>query len=247
MMSQMTRLRIGLVAASIFAPAVPIAAVAAEAATPPTISVSGEATVQALPDLAEVTGGVTTQAKTAREASDGNNKAMAGVIAALKAAGIAEADIRTLRLSLQPQFAPNRPADAATIVGYRAGNEVTVRLHDVAKVAETLDALLAAGANDVGGVNFLVSNASKLLDDARPKAIADARRKAEIYAKAAGVTLGAPLSIGEGSVVVPIRRQTAFGGQAMAAPGATPTPIIAGDQTLTVAVSVSYEIKAATP
>ena len=84
------------------------------------------------------------------------------------------------------------------IVGYRASNRVTVRIHDVSKVAGVIDTLVGAGANDIGNVTFEVSQASKLLDDAREKAVADARRKAEIYAKAAGVTLGAPLSISEG-------------------------------------------------
>ena len=70
-------------------------------------------------------------------------------------------------------------------------------MRDVTKVASVIDALVGAGANEIGGINFMVSQASKLLDEAREKAIADARRKAEIYAKAAGVTLGAPLSISE--------------------------------------------------
>src|SRR5262249_10243859 len=163
--------------------------------------------------------GVTTQAKTARDASDNNNKAMAAVLAALKGAGIADADIRTSRLSLQPQFSPVRSgADAPTIIGYHASNTVTVRVRDIAKVADTIDALLAAGANEIGGVNFLVSNASKWLDEARPKAIADARRKAEIYAKAAGVSLGAPLSISEESGVGPIAPRGFATGMAAAAP-----------------------------
>ena len=100
------------------------------------------------------------------------------------------------------------------------------------------------GANDIGGVSFTISNASRLLDDARPKAIADARRKAEIYAKAAGVSIGAPLSISEGSVVVPFARQREF---SAGAPLAAATPIAAGNETLTVTVSVSYEIKPVTP
>ena len=86
---------------------------------------------------------------------------------------------------------------ASPIVGYRASNRVTIRLRDVTKVASVIDMLVGAGANDIGGINFTVSQASKLLDEAREKAIADARRKAEIYAKAAGVTLGEPLSISE--------------------------------------------------
>ena len=88
------------------------------------------------PDLAEIEGGVTSEAKTAREASEANNAAMGKVLLALKAAGIDEKDIQTSRLSLQPQNAPNRPRARSAIVGYRASNRVTVRLHDVTKVAE---------------------------------------------------------------------------------------------------------------
>jgi uncharacterized protein len=224
--------------------AAPVAARAADV-PPPTISVTGEATVSVAPDLAEVEGGVTTQAKTAREASDGTNKAMAAVLAALKGAGVADADIRTLRLSLQPQMVPARAGDTPpAIVGYRASNRVAVRVHDITKVASTLDTLLAAGANDIGGVNFMISNTSKWLDEARPKAVADARRKAEIYAKAAGVALGAPLSITEESASGPIMPRSFAAAPAMAA---APTPIAAGDETLTIRISVSWEIKPATP
>jgi len=111
-------------------------------------------------------------------------------------------------------------------------------VHDVARVADTIDTLLAAGANDLGGVSFQVSNASQLLDDARPRAIADARRKAEIYAKAAGVAVGAPLSISEANTGPPVPRFLA--GRALAA-----TPIASGDETLTVSITASYELKPA--
>lgn len=239
----MVRVRLLAIAAALAASA-PLAAYAADT-PPPTISVTGEASVSVAPDLAEVDGGVTTQAKTAREASDANNKAMAAVLAALKGAGIAETDIRTSRLSLQPQVAPARVSSDTppAIVGYRASNRVTVRVHDMGKVASTLDTLLAAGANDIGGIDFMVSNASKWLDEARPKAIADARRKAEIYAKAAGVSIGAPLSISEESSSGPIVPRAFKAGLAPAAP----TPIAVGDETLTITISVAYEIKPATP
>ena len=120
------------------------------------------------PDLAEVEAGVTSDAKTAREASETNNAAMGKLLLALKAAGIDAKDIQTSRLSLQPQNAPNRTGPPA-IAGYRASNRVTVRLRDVAKVAGTIDMLVGAGANDIGGINFVVSQASKLLDDARDR------------------------------------------------------------------------------
>jgi uncharacterized protein YggE len=204
---------------------------------PPAISVSGEATVSVPPDLAEVEAGVTSDARTAREASEANNAAMGKLLLALKAAGIDARDIQTSRLSLQPQNAPNR-SGPSTIASYRASNRVTVRLHDVTKVASTIDVLVGAGANEIGGINFMVSQASKLLDDARTQAVADARRKAEIYAKAAGVTLGAPLSISEEGSPGPMPFRKMMGGMAAA------TPVAQGEETLSVTVNVTWAIKA---
>src|ERR1700694_1189973 len=191
-------------AAAVIAGALLATPALAQTVVPPSvISVTGEATVSVPPDQAQIDGGVTSEAKTAREASDANNTAMGKVLLALKGAGIEEKDVQTSRLSLQPQSAPNRTGPAA-IVSYRASNRVIIRLRDVTKVASVIDTLVAAGANEIGGINFMVSAASKLLDDAREQAIADARRKAEIYAKAAGVTLGSPVSISEGGTPVPI-------------------------------------------
>ncbi|KJC61362.1 hypothetical protein UP10_07350 [Bradyrhizobium sp. LTSPM299] len=214
----------------------------AESDFPPAISVTGEASVSAPPDEAQLDAGVTTDAKTAREAADANNVTMGKVLAALKGAGLAEKDYQTSRLSLQPQFAnrlPSSPNAPPSIVGYHASNRVTIKLHDVTKVGAVIDVLVGAGANDIGGINFLVSQASKLLDDAREKAIADARRKAEIYAKAAGVTLGAPLSISEvGSAPMPM-----FRAKMATATFAAPTPVAQGEETLSVTVNVSWAIK----
>jgi len=208
----------------------------AETAPPPAISVTGEATVSVPPDQAQIDGGVTSDAKTAREASDANNAAMGKVLLALKGAGIDEKDYQTSRLSLQPQYAPNR-SGSSPVVGYRASNRVTVRLRDVNKVAGIIDVLVGAGANELGGINFVVSQASKLLDDTREKAVADARRKAEIYAKAAGVTLGEPLSISEEGAATPVLRGK------MMAPMAAGAAVAQGEETLSVTVSVSWAIK----
>ncbi len=201
-----------------------------------TISVTGEAQLSVPPDLAQIDGGVTTEAKSAREASEANNAAMGKVLLALKGGGIDEKDFQTSRLSLQPQYAPNR-SGPNTVTGYQASNHVTIKLRDISKVAGVIDMLVAAGANNIGGINFMVSAASKLLDDAREQAIADARRKAEIYAKAAGVALGAPVSISEeGSPgPMPFRR--------MAAGMAASAPVAQGEETLQVTVSVSWAIK----
>jgi uncharacterized protein len=213
----------------------------AQTVPPPAISVTGEATVSVAPDMAQIDGGVTSDAKTARAASEANNAAMGKVLLALKGAGIDEKDYQTSRLSLQPQFAANyNPSDRASgIVSFRASNRVTVKVHDVTKVANVIDVLVGAGANEIGGINFTVTQASKHLDEAREKAIADARRKAEIYARAAGVTLGEPLSISEEGAPVPMYRGK------MAAPMAAGAPVAQGEETLSVTVSVSWAVKPA--
>ena len=234
LMKHRTPLFAAIAAATLFA-----APALAQTVPPAMISVTGEATVSVPPDQAQIDAGVATEAKTAREASDTNNAAMGKVLLALKGAGIEEKDYQTSRLSLQPESAPNRTAGPATIIGYRASNRVTIRLRDVSKVASVIDTLVGAGANDIGGINFTVSQASKLLDDAREQAIADARRKAEIYAKAAGVTLGAPLSISEGGMPVPIPYRRMAAGMAAAA------PVAQGEETLQVTVAVSWAIKQA--
>jgi uncharacterized protein YggE len=225
-------------AAAIAAGALLAAPAQAEVIPPAAISVTGEAIVSVPSDLAQIDSGVTSEAKTAREASDSNNAAMGKVLLALKGAGIEEKDFQTSRLSLQPQSAPNRTGPS-TIVGYRASNRVTIRLRDVTKVANVIDTLVGAGANEIGGINFMVSQASKLLDEARERAVADARRKAEIYAKAAGVTLGAPLSIAEEGNAAPIPYRKMVVGMAASA------PVAQGEETLQVSVSVSWAIKPA--
>jgi uncharacterized protein YggE len=225
-------MRSPLILAALLATAAPAIA----ETTTPTVTVSGEAQVSVMPDLAQIDGGVTIEARSAREASEANNRAMASVLAALKAAGIAENDIRTSRLSLFPQSTPSKVNGPPQITSYRASNRVTVRIRDIGKVATTIDAMVGAGANDIGGINFIVSQESKLLDDARVKAVEDARRKADIYAKAANIRLGAPVSISEDGGDGP--RPTGR----MYKAGVAATPIAPGEETLRVSVSVSYEI-----
>src|ERR1700758_410763 len=237
-------MRMRIPAGAVFLAAAATAAtftVPAYADEPPSfISVTGEARISVPPDLAQIDAGVTSEAKTAREASDANNAAMGKVLLALKGAGLDEKDYQTSRLSLQPQYSAVKSGSPAVISGYRASNRVTIRLRDVTKVASVIDTLVTAGANEIGGINFMVSQASKLLDDARGQAVADARRKAEIYAKAAGVTLGAPLTISEEGAAQPLFRAR------MAAPmAAAPAPVAQGEETLSITVGMTWAIKPA--
>jgi hypothetical protein len=197
------------------------------------VTVTGEATVAVAPDAAVIRIGVSSQDKTAREASDANAKQMTAVLAAIKSNNIAERDIQTSRLSLQPQYDPNK-SGTAHLTGFQATNQVTVRIRDIGNLAAILDSAISAGANEMSGIEFIVSEQSKLLDRARDDAIADAHRKAELYAKAAGARLGHVVAISEeGSTPAPRPMQALRAGA---------VPISPGEQTLRAVVTVSYEL-----
>src|SRR4029079_17046648 len=140
------------------------------------VTVTGEATVAVAPDTAMIRIGVTSQDKTAREAGEVNAKQMPAVLAAIKDAGIADRDIQTSRLSLQPQYDPNK-SGTARLTGFQATHQGQVRIRSIAKLPTVVDRAIGAGANEMSGIEFVVSEQSKLLDQARDDPIADARRK----------------------------------------------------------------------
>lgn len=199
----------------------------------PVVIVTGEASVGVAPDTAIIRAGVVNDAKSAREASDANSRLMGPVIAALKEAGVADPDIQTSRLTVQPVHEQAR-AGTPRIGGFRASNQVRATVRDVARVAEVLDRAVTAGANDISGVTFLVANPSKALDAVRGRAIADARRKAEIYAKAAGVGLGRAVTIDE--------ERSSRGPIPLQAARMEAAPIAPGEQNLGVSVTVTFEL-----
>jgi uncharacterized protein YggE len=197
------------------------------------VTVTGEATVAVPPDSAVIRIGVSSLEKTAREAGEANAKQMTAVLTTVKASGIAERDIQTSRLSLQPQYDPNK-GGTARLTGFQANNQVTIRIRDIDNLPTVLDRAIAAGANEMSGIEFVVSDQSKLLDQARDEAIADARRKAELYARAARAKLGQVVSFSE--------EGTAPQPRPMQAVRAGAVPIAPGEQTLRAIVSVSYEL-----
>ncbi len=215
-----------------------------------TISVSGTGKISAVPDIAEIQVGVSTQAPTAQAALAANNESMSRLHAILKEHGVAAKDVQTTRIQVAPQYSQPprpRPGDAQTefiprVVGYRVDNSVQVTARQIAKLGPLLDALVEAGANQVHGISFRIEHAEKLLDEARRKAMADAKRKAEILAGEAGVVLGPPVTISEGGEgpSPPTPQFPRMMGM-MAAPA--PTPVAAGEQEVRVAVAVVYELK----
>lgn len=205
------------------------------------IEVVGEASVEATPDLAWVTLGVTTAAKDATDAMAVNSKATAALIAALKGDGVAAADIQTSSLSVSPTFS-NPPSGSSTppsIVGYNVSNMVTITVRDLARLGALIDKAVAAGGNAVYGVAFGEKDPSALIDKARPLALADARRKVDIYAAAAGAKVGRLMELSEETRAQP----APLAGRVYAsAAKAVPTPIEAGRDKLTVTVSARYEL-----
>jgi uncharacterized protein YggE len=182
---------------------------------------------------------VTTRAKTVKEATDANSKLMTAITAMLLQSGIAEKDVQTSRFSVQPVYAPQEPRAEPRLAGYSVSNQLSVKIRQIGKLGEILDRLVAAGATDIGNVVFLVSDPSKATDQAREAAIADARRKAEVYAKASGLRLGRVLWITEDAGFAPppaMRRQGA------AAAMAAPVPIATGEDTLRARVIVGFDI-----
>jgi uncharacterized protein YggE len=199
------------------------------------VTVSGEATVSAVPDAATIRIGVSSQGKTARAASETNAKDMSAVIAAMKDAGIPGTDIQTSSLSLQPQYDQKQNV-GSRLVAFQVNNIVTIKLRDIGRLATVIDRAIAAGANEMSGIEFEVSEHSKLLDQARAAAVADARRKAELYAGAASMKIGRVMAISEEGQAPPRRYAP------MLRAGAPATPISPGEQTLRAVVTVSFEL-----
>lgn len=203
------------------------------------LDVSAQGEVHRAPDLVTIGAGVVTQASTAGAAMTENAKRMAGTIAALRKAGIAERDIQTSALSLAPQYryGENQPP---VITGYQASNQVNVRFHDIARAGAVLDALVSAGANQIAGPSFEVEHPDAALDEARVQAVAKARARAELYAKAAGLSVKRILSISEtGGGYQPPRPMMAAMSVRKAA---FDTQVAPGEQSLSVNVSVSFEL-----
>ncbi len=201
-----------------------------------TLAMTGHGEIRAVPDMAQLSAGVTSNAATAAQALAANTARMKAVLAALGKLGIPEKNIQTVNFSVSPQYA-NSNNEPPRLTGYQVNNEVSVRLDDVGKLGTTLDALVTAGANQMNGINFSIQNTLPMLEKARGQAIADARSRAETYARAAGVSLGPILSISESNTETP---RPMYRMAAMAE--VRSVPVAAGEQSVTADVAVVWEI-----
>lgn len=163
-----------------------------------TLTVTGSATLNAVPDQAVLSLGVTTSGPTAASAMAANNEAASAVIARLIAAKVADRDMQTTGLSLNPNWVMNAAGTAQEMSGYLASSTLTVRIAALDTAGAVLDAAIADGANTLNGLTFGLSNPRPIEDDARKAAVADALARAQVLAKAAGETLGPVVSITEG-------------------------------------------------
>lgn len=196
-----------------------------------TITVTGSASVTVVPDLATLTLGVTTMGATAAEALSANSVAVQAVMDRLAAAGIDPRDIQTSNLALNPNYSSYDSNQMPQIQNYTASNQVTVTIRKLDQTGAVLDAAVRDGANTLGGLSFGLADTRPAEDAARKAAVADARARAELLTEAAGVHLGAILSISEGGaepVPQPMYRMDM---------AAAPVPVSGG--TLDVAASVT--------
>lgn len=202
------------------------------------ITVSGQGEVAAAPDMATVTLGVTTDAETAADAMAANSRQLTGVFDALKSAGVAPRDMQTSGLSLGPRWSNPKPGDQKReIVGFTAHNMVTVQVRKLGALGDVLDTLVKAGANNIQGLSFGIDKPGPLQDEARTKAIKDARRKAEMMAAAAGVKLGRVISISEGNISAP-RPMYRMATMAESAP----VPVAQGEVNLSAQVTMVFAL-----
>jgi uncharacterized protein YggE len=209
------------------------------------ITVSGDGESAVAPDMAVVNLSVVKQAKTAREALDENNKAMADVLAALKQTGIADRDLQTSGFSIQPQYTYPQPVDGQPqqpqLIGYQTINSVTVRIRDLAKLGSVIDQSVTLGINQGGDIQFTNDKPEGAVEEARKDAVASAVKKAKTLSEAAGVKLGRILEISE--IEPRAAPQPVFRAAMMKGASDASVPVQNGENTYNVTVSVTFAIE----
>jgi uncharacterized protein len=212
----------------------------ATAPAPATLDISADAEVQAAPDIAEIGAGVMTESAQAEQALRDNAERMSRVVAAIRKAGVADRDIQTTGLNLQPQFRYEQNREPI-LTGFRASNRVQVTLRDTKNAGRIIDTLVREGANQIDGPNFRISNPEPLLDKARQEAVRKARARADLYAAAAGLRVKRITSISEGQDIRPMPSPAPR--VAMAMEAKADSPIVPGEVSMTVTIRMGFELE----
>lgn len=210
---------------------------------PNTIAVTGNGIVYGQPDMAMVFIGAETRNVDPAKAVDDNTAKMNAIMAALKELGIEEKDMQTSNFSVNAQQDYDENGQPKGTFTYVVNNSLTVTIRDLTKVGQALGKAVGAGANSINGVSFSVNDPAALEAQARDKAMADAKARAEQLAKAAGVTLGAVSSVSEfTSGPIPFEAK-GFAADAAQAGGGGPVPVSSGQIQVNLQVNVTYLIK----
>jgi uncharacterized protein YggE len=206
------------------------------------LDVSATGKVTRVPDIAIISAGVVTRAATAVAAIQQNADRMERVSAALKRAGIEDRDIQTSSINLNPEYRYEQNK-APQLVGYTASNQLNVRFRDIRNSGKILDALVAEGANQINGPTLTIDKPEVALDEARGKAIAVGRARADLYARTLGMRVVRLLSVSEtGGYQVPPPMPVMMRAEAANAGGAD-TSIVPGEQELQVTLAMSFELQ----
>lgn len=208
---------------------------------PSTLTLSVEGRVTRAPDIAEVSGGVVTTAPTASAAMSENATRMTAVVAAVRKAGIAERDIQTAGISLQPQYKyeNNQPP---VLTGYQATNTVNLRIRKIADTGKLLDTLVNVGANQINGPNFRVEDSDAALDEARLAAVKTAKARADLYAKATGLRIKRIVTLSESGGFQP-GPQPMMMKMAARSADAAETQVVPGEVALTINLTAVFEFE----
>ena len=209
-------------------------------AAPATLTLTASADAARAPDQLRLTAGVISNAATAAEAMAANSARMNAVLAALKAAGVAQKDVQTTGLSLNPQYR-YQPEQQPILTGYQARNAISIRTARLADAGKLVDAAIKAGANEVQGPEFGLINPDAALDAARTAAVASGRARAELYAAAAGLKIKRITSISEGSAGPDPGPRPMM--RTMAEAEASAPPVQPGEIALSVQVTMSFELE----
>jgi uncharacterized protein YggE len=202
------------------------------------VTITGTGKIVYVPDLGYIHAGVSNDGKTAEEAWQKTGDAVKKIFDALKKQGLDPKDMKTSGLNVSPKYV-NYPYKEPELVGYTVSYDLQITVQKLADMGAILDGLVENGANRNMNISFGCSNIDKLMDEARVKAAAEARKNADLYVTAAGAQLGQVLAITDGSYMPqPILRYDALEAKS----GARPLPIAAGQQELTVNVTITFAI-----